>query len=103
MQTEQNFLLTFNFKFRITETQGAIPDKVLSLAPTSSNSSAGRVDVASDFSFAVCDMLAAPYVDMQLLLESPTLGRRLKHLKKLLLTTKQYLVNHEKKIDKTQD
>ena len=84
-----------NLTNKLTQSDGEMSSVVNLLAPRIGGIK-NRLRVASDFSFAVCDMLGISYVDRQLLLESPTLARRLKHLKSLLSTARDYLLEYEK-------
>ena len=79
---------------RITKSDGRISEVASLLAPRSDGIQ-NRLRVSSDFSFAVCDMLGSSHIDMQLLLESPTLNRRLNHLKMLLSNAQDYLQKFE--------
>ena len=52
-----------------------------------------RISAATDFSFAVCDMMSEKPLFLQVLLETNTLNLRLKKIKNALLNTRSYLLD----------
>lgn len=68
--------------------EASITKPVLDLAP---DKHPFRLSVASDFSFAMSDMLGCDPKLKQLLLESPTLELRLRRLRALLVGTRDFL------------
>ena len=81
-----------NMTNKLTDSNREPSDILKSLCPANSVNGKNRLDVSSDFSFAVSDMIGVNYIDLQLLLESRFLKQRFLHLKQLLTTAKDYMI-----------
>ena len=81
-----------NMTNKLTDSNGEPSDILKSLCPANTVNGKNRLDVSSDFSFAISDMIGVNYIDLQLLLESRFLKQRFLHLKQLLTTAKDYMI-----------